>query len=134
MFLIKQVAEDLGISTQAIYKQKTELFEKGYMIKNSADDYELTNAGYEYLKEKRVNKIKRKAKKLNTDNSKSSEKSMISDKIWLNEKLTNMYEERIKELQKQVDYFKELYEKEKEERKAINDKYQNFLISLSEDK
>lgn len=134
MFLIKQVAEDLGISTQAIYKQKAELLEKGYMIKNSADDYELTNAGYDYLKEKRVNKIKRKSKKLNTDNSKSSEKSMISDKIWLNEKLTNMYEERINELQKQVDYFKGLYENEKEERKAINDKYQNFLISLSEDK
>lgn len=134
MFLIKQVAEDLGISTQAIYKQKAELLEKGYMIKNSADDYELTNAGYDYLKEKRVNKIKRKSKKLNTDNSKSSEKSMISDKIWLNEKLTNMYEERINELHKQVDYFKGLYENEKEERKAINDKYQNFLISLSEDK
>lgn len=134
MFLIKQVAEDLGISTQAIYKQKVELLEKGYMIKNSADDYELTNAGYEYLKEKRVNKIKRKSKKLNSDDSKSSEKSMISDAIWLNEKLSNMYEERINELQKQVDYFKGLYENEKEERKAINDKYQNFLISLSKDK
>lgn len=134
MFLIKQVAEDLGISTQAIYKQKIELLERGYMIKNSADDFELTNAGYEYLKEKRVNKIKRKAKKLNSDDSKSSDKSMINDKIWLHEKLTNMYEERIKELQKQVDYFKGLYENEKEERKAINDKYQNFLILLSEDK
>lgn len=134
MFLIKQVAEDLGISTQAIYKQKAELLEKGYMIKNFANDYELTNAGYEYLKEKRVNNIKRKSKKLNSDDSKSSEKSMISDTIWLNEKLSNMYEERIKELQKQVDYFKGLYENEKEERRLINDKYQNFLISLSEDK
>lgn len=134
MFLIKQVAEDLGISTQAIYKQKAELLEKGYMIKNSADDFELTNAGYEYLKEKRLNKIKRKAKKLNSDDGKSSDKSMINDKIWLNEKLSNMYEERINELQKQVDYFKGLYENEKEERKSINDKYQNFLITLSEDK
>lgn len=134
MFLIKQVAEDLGISTQAIYKQKAELLEKGYMIKNSADDYELTNEGYEYLKEKRVNKIKRKAKKLNSDNSKSNEKSMIIDTIWLNKKLTAMYEERINELQKQVDYFKGLYENEKEERKAITDKYQNFLISLFKDK
>lgn len=131
MFLIKQVAEDLGISTQAIYKQKAELLEKGYMIKNSADDFELTNAGYEYLKEKRVNKIKRKAKKLNNDNSKSSEKSMIGDTIdtiWLNEKLTNMYEERIRELQEQVIYFKKLFEDEKNDKIKI----QNYILKKFE--
>lgn len=131
MFLIKQVAEDLGISTQAIYKQKAELLEKGYMIKNSADDFELTNAGYEYLKEKRVNKIKRKAKKLNNDNSKSSEKLMIGDTIdtiWLNEKLTNMYEERIRELQEQVIYFKKLFEDEKNDKIKI----QNYILKKFE--
>lgn len=33
MFLIKQVSSDLGITPQAIYKQKEELQNKGYMIK-----------------------------------------------------------------------------------------------------
>ena len=36
MFLIKQVSSDLGITPQAIYKQKEELQNKGYMIKNSS--------------------------------------------------------------------------------------------------
>ena len=55
MFLIKQVSSDLGITTQAIYKQKEELQNKGYMIKNSSNDWEITSDGYNYLKEKRFN-------------------------------------------------------------------------------
>jgi predicted transcriptional regulator len=51
MFLIKQVSSDLGITPQAIYKQKEELQSKGYMIKNSSNDWEITSDGYNYLKE-----------------------------------------------------------------------------------
>lgn len=85
----------------------------------------------EIVKEKRVNKIKRKVKKLNNDNSKSSEKSMIGDTIdtiWLNEKLTNMYEERIRELQEQVIYFKKLFEDEKNDKIKI----QNYILKKFE--
>ena len=46
MFLIKQVSSDLGITPQAIYKQKEELQSKGYMIKNSSNDWEITSDGY----------------------------------------------------------------------------------------
>ena len=53
MFLIKQVSSDLGITPQAIYKQKEELQSKGYMIKNSSNDWEITSDGYNYLKEKK---------------------------------------------------------------------------------
>ena len=52
MFFIKQVANDLGITPQAIYKQKEELQSKGYMIRNSSNDWEITSDGYNYLKEK----------------------------------------------------------------------------------
>ena len=52
MFLIKQVSSDLGITPQAIYKQKEELQSKGYMIKNSSNDWEITSDSYNYLKEK----------------------------------------------------------------------------------
>ena len=49
MFLIKQVSNDLGITPQAIYKQKEELQKKGYMLKNSTNDWEITSDGYNYL-------------------------------------------------------------------------------------
>ena len=52
MFLIKQVSSDLGITPQAIYKQKDDLMGKGYMFKNEANDWEITADGYNYLKEK----------------------------------------------------------------------------------
>ena len=57
MFLIKQVSSDLGITPQAIYKQKEELQSKGYMIKNSSNDWEITSDGYNYLKENKFNTI-----------------------------------------------------------------------------
>ena len=57
MFLIKQVSSDLGITPQAIYKQKDDLMGKGYMFKNEANDWEITADGYNYLKEKLVSKI-----------------------------------------------------------------------------
>ena len=59
MFLIKRVSSDLGITPQAIYKQKEELQSKGYMIKNSSNDWEITSDGYNYLKEKQINRFKR---------------------------------------------------------------------------
>ena len=51
MFFIKQVANDLGITPQAIYKQKEDLIDKGYMLKTTTNDWEITAEGYNYLKE-----------------------------------------------------------------------------------
>ena len=53
------MSSDLGITPQAIYKQKEELQSKGYMIKNSSNDWEITSDGYNYLKEKQINRFKR---------------------------------------------------------------------------
>ena len=46
MFFIKQVANDLGITPQAIYKQKEDLIDKGYMLKTTTNDWEITAEGY----------------------------------------------------------------------------------------
>lgn len=54
MFSIKQVATNLGMSTQAIYKQKDELIEKGYMEKNSQGNWEINNTGFNYLQDKKI--------------------------------------------------------------------------------
>lgn len=54
MFSIKQVANGLSISTQAIYKQKDDLINKGYMEKNDKGNWEITTEGYNYLQDKKV--------------------------------------------------------------------------------
>ena len=73
MFLIKQVSSDLGITPQAIYKQKEELQSKGYMIKNSSNDWEITSDGYNYLKEKQINRFKRNNVSLKENDMKSAD-------------------------------------------------------------
>ena len=54
MFSIKEVANNLSISTQAIYKQKQELISKGYMEQNSKGNWEINNEGFNYLKDKKI--------------------------------------------------------------------------------
>lgn len=54
MFSIKQVANSLQMSTQAIYKQKQELIAKGYMIKNEQGNWEITDIGFNYLQDKKI--------------------------------------------------------------------------------
>jgi len=54
MFTVKQVANSLQMSTQAIYKQREELIEKGYMIKNEQGNWEITDTGFNYLQDKKI--------------------------------------------------------------------------------
>ena len=121
MFLIKQVSSDLGITPQAIYKQKEELQSKGYMIKNSSNDWEITSDGYNYLKEKQINRFKRNNISLKENDMKSADFQGKEEKNSLNETLINFYETRLEEIKqsyenqlneqkKQVEYFKNLYE------------------------
>ena len=131
MFLIKQVSSDLGITPQAIYKQKEELQSKGYMIKNSSNDWEITSDGYNYLKEKQINRFKRNNISLKENDMKSADFQGKEEKNSLNETLINFYETRLEEIKqsyenqlneqkKQVEYFKNLYEEEKSERIRIS--------------
>lgn len=144
MFLIKQVSSDLGITPQAIYKQKEELKNKGYMIKNSSNDWEITSDGYNYLKEKQINRFKRNNISLKENDVKNSNLQGIEEKNSLNETLINFYETRLLEIKesyenqlneqkKQVEYFKNLYEEEKSERIRTNAQYQTYLLGTAED-
>ena len=54
MFTVKQVANSLQMSTQAIYKQKQELIDKGYMEKNDQGNWEITDTGFNYLQDKKI--------------------------------------------------------------------------------
>lgn len=80
MFFIKQVANDLGITPQAIYKQKEDLIDKGYMLKTTTNDWEITAEGYNYLKERQINRVKRKQAELKEDeniNTKNTENNAV---------------------------------------------------------
>ena len=144
MFLIKQVSSDLGITPQAIYKQKEELQSKGYMIKNSSNDWEITSDGYNYLKEKQINRFKRNNISLKENDIKSTNLQGKEENNSLNETLINFYETRLEEIKqsyenqldeqkKQVEYFKNLYEEEKSERIRTNAQYQTYLLGTAED-
>ena len=143
-FLIKQVSNDLGITPQAIYKQKEELQKKGYMLKNSTNDWEITSDGYNYLKEKQINRFKRNNVSLKEVDTKSLDFQEKEEKQCLNETLINFYETRLEEIKqsyenqineqkKQVEYFKNLYEEEKSERIRTNAQYQTYLLGTAED-
>ena len=54
MFTVKQVAQNLQMSTQAIYKQREELVSKGFMIKNNSNQWEITPNGFNYLQDKKI--------------------------------------------------------------------------------
>lgn len=144
MFFVKQVAKDLGITPQAIYKQKEDLIDKGYMLKTTTNDWEITAEGYNYLKERQINRVKRKQADLNEDESKITENNTNNENFSLNETLKNFYETRIEEMKqsyenqlneqkKQVEYFKNLYEEEKSERIKTTAQYQTYLLGTAED-
>lgn len=144
MFFVKQVAKDLGITPHAIYKQKEDLIDKGYMLKTTTNDWEITAEGYNYLKERQINRVKRKQADLNEDESKITENNTNNENFSLNETLKNFYETRIEEMKqsyenqlneqkKQVEYFKNLYEEEKSERIKTTAQYQTYLLGTAED-
>ena len=120
MFLIKQVSSDLGITPQAIYKQKEELQNKGYMIKNSSNDWEITSDGYNYLKEKQINRFKRNNISLKENDIKSTNLQGKEENNSLNETLINFYETRLEEI-------KQSYENQ------LNAQYQTYLLGTAED-
>ena len=91
MFFIKQVANDLGITPQAIYKQKEDLIDKGYMLKTTTNDWEITAEGYNYLKERQINRVKRKQVELKEGESISTKNTENNVVYSLNETLKNFY-------------------------------------------
>lgn len=102
MYKIKEISIDLGITPQAIYNRKEDLIKQGYMRKNTDNDWEITNDGYEFLKEKKKKRVKQKQLSL-----------MQGENLQV---IIKKYEDRIEELKKQVQYFKKIYEDEKVEK------------------
>lgn len=96
------------------------------------------------MKERRINKLKQKQADFKSAEAHSVDISNKNDITSLNETLTKFYENRIneiresyenqlKEIQKQVEYFKNLYEEEKAERKKVSNQYNSYLLGTAAD-
>lgn len=140
MFSIKQTATSLQISTQAIYKQKNELIEKGYMVKNDQGNWEITDAGFNYLQDKKITymqqhnnqSVKPVTNQQKQDESKKENESAENVDFMVNDKVVNLlinqYKEQLQtvtnqlnEMTKQRDYFKAKFE----EKDSICNQYMN---------
>lgn len=129
MFTVKQVANSLQMSTQAIYKQKDELIEKSYMIKNEQGNWEITDTGFNYLQDKKIAYMQQHNNQLvqpvtnqppkedeTEDEEQSSSIDIVTDDKVANI-LINHYKEQLQtitnqlqEMTQQRDYFKAKFE------------------------
>lgn len=133
MFTIKQVANNLQISTQAIYKQKQDLIDKGYMIKNNNNQWEITDNGFNYLQDKKImfmqqhttNNTQPVANQPPKEEKKEAEKTTTNIDIQTNDKVANLiinhYKEQLQtvtnqlqEMTEQRNYFKAKFEEKDE--------------------
>lgn len=129
MFSIKQVASNLQMSTQAIYKQKGELISKGYLLKNNANQWEITDAGFNYLRDKKISFMQQQnnqtmqpvANQVANEEKKEEAKKEQVFEIPTNDAVANLvanhYKEQLqtvtnqlKEMTEQRDYFKAKFE------------------------
>lgn len=148
MFSVKEVSKNLGVSSQAIYNQKEKLISLGYMYKNSFGNWRINENGYNYLHDKTLNKFNKHVenKSLNNSfqNTNLSDKDVQDNSLNFNSTcLINLYENMIKEMKEnyenqlqeqkqQIEYFKNLYEKEKAERIHVFSQYQTYMLGTSE--
>lgn len=98
---LKDVANDLGITYQAIYKQKDILLKKGF-IENVDGVNKVNVQGYNYLIERRSNKPLK-------DNSINDENRRTND---LNSEYIDMLKKRIEQLENDLQVNKQYYQSE----------------------
>ena len=129
MWSIKQVANSLQMSTQAIYKQKQELIDKGYMEKNDQGNWEITDTGFNYLQDKKIAYMQQHnnqpmqpvANQPIKEEVKEETKEELNFDISTNDKVANLlinhYKEQLQtvtnqlqEMTQQRDYFKAKFE------------------------
>lgn len=125
MFSIKQVANSLQLTTQAIYKQIPVLLKEGRAYRENNKTY-ITQEGFNELKDKRVATID--TTKLQTVVQPVA--NQLQELEPVNRELFNNIKQQLKDMQEQRDYFKGLYELKD---KAFNDIVNQKLLSGTEE-
>lgn len=128
MFSIKQVANCLQLTTQAVYKQVARLKIEGKAYTENNKTY-ITQEGFNELKDKRVatidtRQLPTKQEQLQTVANELQELEPV------NRELFNNIKQQLKDMQEQRDYFKGLYELKD---KAFNDIVNQKLLSGTEE-
>lgn len=103
---IKEVADMLGITAQAIYKNKEEYLKKGYIEKNEDGNYKINITGYNYL----INRTRKKTEK--------EEPIQIKENLEIQREYIENLKEQINLLQNQLKENRENYLKEIEQERT----------------
>lgn len=132
MFSIKQVANSLQLTTQAIYKQIPVLLKEGKAYRENNKTY-ITQEGFNELKDKRVatidtTKLQTKQEKLQAVVQPVA--NQLQELEPVNRELFDSIKQQLKDMQEQRDYFKGLYELKD---KAFNDIVNQKLLSGTEE-
>lgn len=128
MFTVKEVANNLQLSTQAIYKQIPRLKKEGKAYSESNILY-ITQEGYNELQSKRVaNKSSNRLEQVvQTVGKELQDLERVEKKpATVSIELYNIVQEQLKDMQNQRDYFKSLYEQKD---KAFNDIVNQRLLT-----
>lgn len=111
---IKEIADILGITTQAIYKSKKEYLEKGYIEKDQeTGTYKVTITGYNYLIGKRKHVDQEQQHQEHDGN-------IQADYI-------NTLKTRIEQLENELNTIKQTHKKELEQEQARTQYFMNLF-------
>ena len=117
MFDVSKVAKDLQVTPQAIYKQRDYLLDNGLMVKDKFGQWRISTQGYNYLKEKRINKLNQLQGKVINNSKPEAKEEPKTQRENLEDAFKSVYikqvellENQLTELRADRDYFKSLYE------------------------
>lgn len=137
MFSVNEVAKQLQITPQAIYKQRDFLLDNGYMIKDKFGQWQISSQGFNYLKDKRINKLNQgtlEVKQVGAENSNEQRANNEGTSLF---ELKEVYKTQVELLQRQIEelkedrnYFKFLYE---EKDKQLNQYINTHLLTSGTD-
>lgn len=132
MYTIKEVAKQLDVTAQAIYKRREELIAKGYWIKNH-NKIQITGDGLNYLREKRYLNYSNNTVEINAENSVDPKTDIDCQQSYpfkptldLYERLLSEKDARIQELLSLNNSLKQMLQEER--------MYKNMLPSSAEHK
>lgn len=120
-YTIKDIAEKLGITMQAIYKQKDILLEKGYLYKDEIERVnKISEEGYQFLAER-----KEKNKKYTSESQIEVLPTLSNDEIIINDEtiqvVINTLTTEIKRLQQENSLKTEIIKEKDYEIKKLNE-------------
>lgn len=128
-FSIKEVSKLLDCSTQNIYQQKSKLMQLGYMIQDTDGNYCINEYGVNYLREIRTKSIKETNKQLTSLDNKSV-KDIATPTVSAENEYISILKERIEELKKDNEYWKNEYIKKDNELKDKNEYIQGINTKM----